>query len=202
MYDEVLIPIFAIIGVFFAAPAAVVLIVWMTLKTRAKEKEQRYAERMAMIQQGILPLTEAEAIKSLEKEKKVRWTTEEELSVLPKDPERRLLRGVTTGAVGAALTIYAFIIESEFWLIAGLIPLVIGVTIIPKKMLTRGIATTVIGLIVTLYMIIDLDTTWLLAGLILLFIGLSRIVIHFMVERREKEGAVGATPAEETADIV
>lgn len=194
---EILVPIFAIIGVFFAAPAAVVVIVWMILKARAKEKEQRHAERLTMIQQGMLP-TEAEAIKSLEKEEKEL----EKSHIAVKDPERRLLRGVTTGAVGAALTIYAFIIESKFWLVAGLIPLVIGVTIIPKKMLTRGIATTVIGLIVTLYMIVDLDTTWLLAGLILLFIGLSRIAIHFMVERKEKEEALGATPTEETADIV
>jgi hypothetical protein len=185
---EILIPIVAIIGVFFAAPAAIVLIVWLVIKERARKREREHAEKMAMIQQGM-PV--AEIVKP-EEEKSVSEktsTVSEKTLTFSKDPEHRLVRGITTAAVGAAITLYALIIGSEFWMVAGLIPLAIGVSIIPQRLITRGLTTTVIGVVLTIWAARDIDAKWLLAGLILLFIGLSRIAIHFMMRRREKEPA-------------
>lgn len=183
MDEPTIIPVLALL----AGPAAACFIVWLIVKSITKGRDQRHAEKMARLQQGLPVSADStdveEQAAATSEQKKDRWT-----------PSQRLTRGITTASVGAAITIFAFVIESHFWLVVGLVPLGIGVSLLPKRLITRGITMAAIGLVVTLYTVAEMNTTWLLAGLIVLFLGLSRIATHYIAEREKKGDESACTP--------
>ena len=118
-----IVAVVGILGVFVAVPGAICFVSWLIIKEIVKGRNQRHLERMATLQQRTLVAEQtAGEEEQMEEDLTVSGESEPPLSAA-EVLDRRLIKGGTVAAVGAALTLYAIIIGSTHWLIIGLIPL-------------------------------------------------------------------------------